>query len=359
MKRNTIGHHSTSRIVLTMLLALFVAFTALSGCAKDAAINDANTDSFVDIPSVVGRDDARLITLSPDGSLIAVSVYTEGVKVFETKTGTIVSELSTKFSNIYFRKLQFTTDNKKLMFYDPRDFVSITLSIFDITTPTAKVVCNVLKSGIWINDAHISDDGNKIIALYDNNLFNVYSGTNGSLLKTLHTANFRADRTTGFGFDRSEDAVIFRNTQTPNSSFVVWSITNDTLIRTINAGSNDVLRYSEDGITFGALNTGTSPSYYSFFNTMAGKKFGDLAEDSMFQSTNIGYSLFLTKDNIYSASSANSIGEIKILRIVDGSTIFAKSLPSGIYFTNIVANRQQTHIAVATHNNFIRIWKFQ
>ena len=113
--------------------------------------------------------------------------------------------------------------------------------------------------------------------------------------------------------------------------------------------------FSEEAATFGFEKSGTSN--YSFFNTIAGTKISDVA--NIFQSSNRYAGLVLTKDNIYTDALADSITVIKILKVVDGSTVFTKLLPSNTYVSGLAANRQQTHVAAITNKGFIRVWKFQ
>ncbi len=342
------GNESTPLDVLPLASSEIRNVGIIQVCGTD-------THNFIDI--LLGtRSSTYSIKLSPDGSLLAISFYPDGFKVFETKTGTLVSELSNIVGaqgNI--TKLQFTLDNKKLM-----ALTSASVLILDITTATSTVVCTIPTIGRRIFDAHIYDDGKKIITLVgtgvSDDTLSVYSGTDGSLLKTLHPTygtNFQSN----FGFDRSEDAIVFLDTKT-NNTMVVWSIANDTLIRTIPTSPITAALYSEEGTTFGLLYK--TSSSFSFFNATSGTKISDV--ETTFQPSNNGWSsygyLVLTKDYSYSDEVADTIPVIKIRRVVDSSIVSTKLLPSGNGISGLTANRQQTHVAAIT-NNYIRVWKFQ
>ncbi len=337
------GNVSTSFDVLPLAMGEFRNVGIIQVCGTA-------TNSFIDIH--LGMSLGTNIALSPDGSLIAVSIDSSGFKVFETKTGTLVSELNNGFRQSIL-KLQFTTDNKKLMVLEPY----IAVSILDITTRIPTVVCTVPKSGNYFSDAHIYDDGSKIIAMSSpgigGGVLNLYSGTDGSLIKTLHPTNY-VDSSANFGFDRSEDAVVFLDTKTYNT-FVVWSIANDALIRTITASTTYSTAYSEEAATFGLQNSGTSS--YAFYNSNPGAKISDVS--GIFQSSNRYGGLVITKDNIYTDAITDSISVVKILKVADGSTVFTKLLPSTHYVSALAANRQQTHVAATTNQGYIRVWKFQ
>ena len=112
MKRNIIGHLSSSRVVFTALLALFVAFTGLSGCSKDAAINDPNNLGGGTVTTtIVGKiiDEAahrwpllgwavshRVGTLKPGEVAVAVAVSTKHRKESFEACQFIIDQLKEK-----------------------------------------------------------------------------------------------------------------------------------------------------------------------------------------------------------------------------------------------------------------------
>lgn len=316
------------------------------------------TNSFIDIVYDGGTNankEGGVITLSPDGSLIAMIDYYNHIQVFDTKTGLKTSEYTAPGQG-YNANLEFTPDNKKLLVT-----VNNAARVYDITGATATLITTMPTAA----SAHIYDDGSKIIALVSNGstiTLSLLSATDGSLIKTLAApvADLKNPDSLisvqEFGFDRSEDAVIYPDLKT-DKDFTVWSIANDVLVRTITATTSNFYSpsYSEEGATIGFSNSGATT--HSFFNTIAGTKISDVT--NIFQSSNRYGGLVLTKDNIYTDTLADSITVIKILKIVDGSTAFTKLLPPNTYVSSIAANRQQTHVAAVTNKGFIRVWKFQ
>jgi WD40 repeat protein len=307
----------------------------------DIKVCGTSTSSFIDITLT---SEANSIAFSPDGSLLGVITNQGGeFAVYESETGNIKTQI-TLATNRYNTKIQFSTDNKKIMlagYYSDAE-------IYDYSSGTMVLQATIPKA----LSARMYDDGSKVIVtLYDGNKssFALYSALDGSLIKALSPTEI-GDSSSSFGFIPEEEAIIYYTTQTP-SNYRVWSIANDQEIRSFTVpGDYWSAQYSDDGKV---IATSTDYKTFTFYDVKTQAKLGEV---SIGNSSGMKYAnLVFTKEFGYLPFADQTFSLVKIARFSDG-TIKEKLMPSGTYAYYLAVSRGDEHLA-AIYGKMIRRWK--
>jgi len=336
------GNESVQTDVLALAQGEVKALDAITVCGT-------NTTSSVDIVTS-GNKEGGSMALSPDGTRLATLDYGGGLIVYETSGGTKVCEGTTTPNSRYNAKLQFSTDNKKLMVLT--SYAST--EVYDVsgTAPSLiSTIANTMHSVMY-------DDGTKLIAGVNGGAsysVGVYSTADGALIKTLNPTNM-SDSSGIFSLREADDALLYFDYYT-NGLFRASAISNDATLWSFNlVGNTWTSVYSGDGEVI-AL----SPDYKNFicYDTKTGTKLADVQSNG--QTSGIsGGGLAITKNYAYTTVAADSNQTtllINVKKYSDGTTT-VKLMPPNKYVSSIAASRGDEYLAAAFYGG-IRIWKLK
>jgi hypothetical protein len=150
---------------------------------------------------------------------------------------------------------------------------------------------------------------------------------------------------------RDENAFLYTDV-TANNSDVVWSIANDTKLRSFAVtGSPYYFFASEDGAT-----VAHSTDYLTFhcYDTKSGNSVGDITLAANGRESG----LILTKNNAYVSDHSSSALIIRITNIASGASTLRLLSDSSGYVRSITASRDESTLAAASYTG-VRIWKLK
>ncbi|MDP4219994.1 MAG: hypothetical protein Q8916_11205 [Bacteroidota bacterium] len=304
------------------------------------------TSTFIDITTA--KSEIGTAAFSPDGSRLASSssVPTPQVTVYDTKTGNVLSTVS---GSLYPNIMEFSADNTKLLV---SNYGGGTI-LYDVSSATGSQILslpNALAGRLY-------DDGTKIIGVerqtYPNpSIVNIYSATDGSVIKTLHpmiTGN--SDSISTFGLIRDEDAIVFPDDAKGLNR--VWSVSTDAEIRNFSVAGNSYTFVSSDE----GSSVASSADYltYSCYDTKTGQKTGDIKIGGI-NGKRYGNPT-LTKNNFYVADQVTGADVVRIFKISDGTST-VKLLSGTNYVSSVAASRNEQFLAAVTSGK-IRIWQLK
>jgi len=308
------------------------------------------TANYIDITSNSAKEGLQL-AYSHDGSrLVAWQSQSPQFTIYDTKTGNVIS--TTPLTGIYYiRNMYFSDDNNKLLLsttYGPTQ-------LYDVSGATTTMLLSIQN----ILNARLYDDGTKIVAAASTGYpnppsLNIYSATDGSILKTLHPLNFgnSGDSTGSFGFNQSEESIVYPDGNTAQTARV-WSLKTDAELRNFSySGQPYTFTTSDDGLTMTAT---VDYMTYSCYNTLTGIKTGDV-KIPVSKSGRLGFP-FITQNYLYTTDQSNGVDIMMIFKISDGSSTL-KLLSSNAYISSIAASRNEQYLA-ASPSGLIRIWKLR
>lgn len=305
-----------------------------------------NTNTIVDI-AVIAKEGSSM-AISPDGTRLATLDYGGALIVYETTGGTTVS-LGTVANSRYFAKLQFSSDNKKLMVSSSPTVTEV----YDVSAATPVLISSVANTMYAV----MYDDGSKLIAGVRGSstyTIGVYSTADGSLIKTLNPTNM-SDSSGTFSLREADDALLYFDNKT-NGLFRASAVSNDA----------DLWSFNLTGIIWNSVYSGDgevvalSSDYknYGCYDTKTGTKLSDIKSTG--QNSGIsGGGFALTKNYAYTTvdDSGGATLLITIKKFSDG-TSSVKLLPGNKHISSIVASRGDEYLAIA-FNGGIRIWKLK
>ena len=330
--------------IVTAILFLLCGVTSFTGCANDATVATPKIADSLDI--MTGCKYNGIVGLSPDGTRVAVW-YPGSLQVFETSNGKLVSEFKNNPQD-FPDHCEFSVDNKRFLLSSN---YSATV-VYDVSQATA----NILLTLPSVTDAHLFDDGTKIIAggAKGSNppSLTIYSIPNGNVLTELHPKNFY-NGVYGLGFLRVENYILYG---TEHSECVLWSISTDKEVSRYYVQSIAVdLLFSEEGQT---LTYNSENGVFPIYDTRTGKIIS--IPDLHNYSGGVHAQLVVTKDFVYAGKFLDiyhTLLAVQVLNIADGSVALSKQLPDSVSFIQIAASRQQNCVAVLLTNGLVRLWR--
>jgi hypothetical protein len=334
-------------------MASTVSVTALaSGEQRDIgniSLCGNGTQTYIDIPTdTTVNQQGELIAFSPDGSELA-SLSLQKLTVYNTTTGKILSQGNVSNQVYYYRSMEFSKDNRKLLLAS--DYQATQL--YDVSGAAIALLVTLPQ----VSGAKLYDDGSKIIAMqsmvYPNPpVINVYSAADASVLTTLHPfiANV-SDSIGSFGLINDENAIVFPDRKTTGTDRV-WSVATDGELRNFSViGTSFTFAASEDALT---VASSTDYSSYTCYDVKTGQSRGIV---NIAGSKGRYGGLTLTKNNGYAIDQVNGAYVIRVIKISDGTSTI-KLLPASSTALSVAASRNEQYLAAATTTK-IRVWKLQ
>ncbi|MFI5263413.1 MAG: hypothetical protein ACHQM6_02750 [Candidatus Kapaibacterium sp.] len=308
------------------------------------------TVTYLDVPFGSGNNTyGQIIALSPDGSRLAAwTQQPTGFTIFDTKTGNILSTTTTTGAS-YLTAMEFSADNNKLLLSTTYGATQL----YDVSGATPSMIISIPN----VMSAKLYDDGSKIIGAVAQGspnppLLNIFSATDGSVIKTIHAANLgsSSDSIGTFGFIHSEESIVYPDGKTQGTTRV-WGIQTDAELRNFPmAGNNYTFFTSEDGLT--ASGTSDYTTYFSY-DTKTGQKYSDVALSKSGRES----SPVLTQNNFYTSDQVSGAEVIRIIKLSDGTST-VKLFLGATYISTVAASRNEQYLAAETLGK-IRIWKLQ